>query len=500
MKKRKILRDLKASFYYTGKVLNAFSFVLILPLFVAVLFKEWYMFFVFLLTIGVSLLLGSFFELLFKTTKELNWLSGMLIVVITWLVAVLISAIPCYLSGFYGSYLDSIFDAMSGYTTTGLSVIQDLDHAPYSLHTWLHLMQYVGGQGIIVLALIFLARGLKGAIKSYLGEAREDRLWPNIKATAASIWKIANVYAFIGTTALFVVFLNQDIEPVDSFFHALWITMSGWATGGFAPSSLSVIAYHSLLAEILIMLILFVGSMNFAVHFAVWRGKITELFKNIELRAYLVYFLFSYLIVIFGLIAKNFYHGTVANFRLAAFQTISAVTGTGYFNVIPNIVVGYWGELAIFGLTLAMAFGPCSCSTAGGIKGIRVALNIKGVYHEIKRIISPDNSIVITYYHHLRKQILTDNQVKMSALITIAYVCTYLIGAIAGSYLGYPFLLSLFESVSATANVGLTAGITSSMMPTVLKVIYIFQMWLGRLEFTALLVLIGYALVLIRGK
>jgi len=500
MKRIKVLKDLKTALYYSGKIIYAFSYILLVPLFVAAIFKEWHMFFSFLFTLGITFFVTGLLEVFFKTEKELNWLGGMLVVVVTWLIVNSISALPCYMSGFYGSYIDGFFDTMSGFTTTGLSVIQDLDHAPYSLHMWRHLMQYVGGQGIIVLALIFLARSLRGAVKTYFGEAREERLWPNIKATAASIWKIASIYLVLGTLVLFAVFLNAGVVPVDAFFHALWITMSGWATGGFAPSSLSVLAYHSFLAELAILLIMFLGSMNFVVHFVVWKGKLKELIKNTELNTYIIYFVFSYFLVFLSLATINFYAGTLSNFRFAFFQVASAVTGTGYTNVSPAVLINFWSELAIFGVALAMTFGPCSCSTAGGIKAMRVALGVKGIYHEIKRIILPENSIIFTYYHHLRRNSITDNQVKMAALIAIAYICTYIAGALVGTFYGNSFLLSLYESISATANVGLSVGITSATMPAALKLTYIIQMWLGRLEFTALLALIGYAVVLVRGK
>lgn len=496
--KRSVLRDIKSVLYYSSRILFAFAFVLLIPMITAAVFMEWNMFFSFLFSFSLTFLIASLAYIFFRTEKELSWLSGMLVVVVTWAIVNFISAIPCYQSGFYSTFIDGFFDSMSGYTTTGLSVIQDLDHAPNSLHMWRHLMQYIGGQGIVVLALIFLAKSLRGAVKTYIGEAREERLWPNIKSTAAHIWKIANVYLAIGTLALSLILFLNGVKPLNAFLHGLWITMSGWATGGFAPSTLSVLAYHSELFEYAVALVMFLGSMNFAVHFAVWKGKLDELFKNIELRTFIAYYILSFLIVLVGLMNVSFYRMNSSEARFSFFQVASAVTGTGYSNVLPQVLANIWSDAAIFGVSLAMAFGASACSTAGGVKAIRVALGVKGLSHEIKRIIHPESSIIYTYYHHIRRQAITDNQVKMAMLITIAYICTYLTGAVVGSFYGYPFLLSLYESVSATANVGLSAGITGPSMPVVLKVVYIVQMWLGRLEFTALFALIGYSIVLFR--
>ncbi|MCX7831845.1 MAG: TrkH family potassium uptake protein [Actinobacteria bacterium] len=490
----------KSIIYYSGKIIFAFSFTLIVPLITAAIFSEWNMFFSFLLAISISLIISFASEGLFKTEKELNWLNGMLVVVITWAVVNSISAIPCFQSGFYGSYLDAFFDSMSGYTTTGLTLIQDLDHSPYSLLMWRHFMQYIGGQGIIVLALTFLSRSLRGAIKTYIGEAKDERLWPNIKSTALSIWRIANMYLLVGTLIISGFLISIGVKPVKAILHGIWIMMASWSTGGFAPSSLSLLAYHNFLLEIAVVVFMFLGSMNFAVHFLAWKGKIQELFKNIEVRTFAFYFLLTFAISLVGLISSNTYSTSLTRFRFSLLQISSAVTTTGFSNIPTQVMFGTWNELAILGVSLAMALGASACSTAGGIKAIRIALDLKGIYHEVRRIINPESSIIYTYYHHIRQQAITDNQVKMAGLITLSYIALYFIGALVGIYYGYPFIASLYESISATANVGLSSGITSPSMPALLKVVFILQMWLGRLEFTALLALFGYLLIILRRR
>jgi trk system potassium uptake protein TrkH len=404
------------------------------------------------------------------------------------------------MSGFYGSYIDAFFDTMSGLTTTGLSVIQDLDHAPFSLSTWRHFLQYLGGQGIIVLSLVFLAKSLRGAIKIYFAEARDERLWPNIKETAASIWRIANVYLIIGTLGLFIILLLMEVPLDFAFFHGLWITMSGWGTGGYAPSTLSVQLYHSIWAELFISLVMILGGVNFAIHFIIWRGRPFEIFKNFETRTYLFYTALIFLMVFIGLANVGIYDGLISRFRFTYFQVISAATGTGYSNVSPGILKLLWGEFAILWVAIGMALGPHACSTGGGFKAMRVGITVKGLVHEIKRMINPESSIIFTGYHHLRRNVISDNQVKMAAIIIILYICTYLSGGIIGAYLGYGFVNSLYESVSATANVGLSVGITSPDMPLLLKIIYILQMWLGRLEFSAILAIFGVIYASFKGR
>ena len=146
-----------------------------------------------------------------------------------------------------------------------------------------------------------------------------------------------------------------------------------------------------------------------------------------------------------------------------------------------------------------MGFGGSSSSTAGGIKIIRVGIFLKGIKKEIKKFAFPESAVVVEKFHHIREILLEDTQLKMASLLIISYISLYLFGALVGCFYDYPFLLSLFESVSAAANVGLSVGITSPLMPTGLKLTYIFEMWVGRLEFFSILVLFK-SLFMVRRK
>jgi trk system potassium uptake protein TrkH len=152
------------------------------------------------------------------------------------------------------------------------------------------------------------------------------------------------------------------------------------------------------------------------------------------------------------------------------------------------------------GLICAMAIGGCACSTAGGIKILRIGIFIKALRQDIRRIILPERAIVSQRFHHIKDIFLEDRQVRSALLITLLYLGLYILGAIIGTWFGYPFLDSLFESTSAAANVGLSCGITDSAMPAVLKLTYIFQMWAGRLEFMSVFILIGFFIAAVKGK
>jgi trk system potassium uptake protein TrkH len=168
--------------------------------------------------------------------------------------------------------------------------------------------------------------------------------------------------------------------------------------------------------------------------------------------------------------------------------------------VYPSQFASQWSEVALVGIILAMALGGSACSTAGGIKALRVGMFFKTLKLEVKKHLLPSSAVVVEKYHHIKEEILKGEVAQSAFFIILLYLLSYFLGGVVGSLLGYPFFYALFESVSATANVGLSVGITSPSMPSLLKVVYILQMWIGRLEFISVLSLFGLIYALWRGK
>jgi len=493
-------KDYAAILHYSGQIVAGFGITMLLPLATAFAYREWNMASAFALAMSTCFLFWLVTDRFFYTKRELTWFTGMLVVTLSWALAVTFGAIPFRLSGFYASFVDATFDVMSGFTTTGLTLIQDLDHAPYSLHMWRQGLQFLGGQGIIVLALTFLVRSLRGAVKVYVGEAREEKLVPSVRSTAVAIWVVSLTYLALGTIVLMIINLWSRMALDRAFLHALWISMTAWGTGGYAPSSLSTAYYHNVAAEFVIVCLMILGAINFVIHQAVWYGQRRELIQNFELRTFSAVVLFTFTLTYLGLGRSDAFGSLASRFRMALFHLISAQTDTGFMSIPSFALKHYWGDFATMALIIAMSIGGLACSTAGGIKAMRVGLAIKGIVLEVRKIMSPERGVVYEYYHHVRQHILKDNQVKMVGLIALAYVSTYLSGALVGLVYGFPLVDSLFESVSATANVGLTIGITSPALPVFMKMFYILQMWVGRLEFTAVFVLAGFLVALARGR
>jgi trk system potassium uptake protein TrkH len=389
---------------------------------------------------------------------------------------------------------------MSGYTTTGLYLLQDLDHVAYGLNMWRHLLTYAGGQGIVVVALTFLFKGAAGAYTVYVGEGKDERLLPNVVNTARAIWLVSLTWLVVGTVALAGTALSLGQEPLRAMLHGLWVFMGAWSTGGFAPQSYNTFYYHSLIFELVSIVIMIAGSFNFALHWAAWTGNRKEVLKNVETISFAVTLSLTTLIATFALAKAGVYPDTMALFRKAFYQLASGHTTTGFSTIYSRAFVTQWGPVGLMATTIAMAIGASACSTAGGIKGIRVGTISKAILQDIKKTVSPERAVVSAKIHHIRDVALSDGMVRSALIITLAYVTLYGITAVVGTLYGYDFLQVAFEGVSAASNTGLSCGVTSPSMPAVMKVLYILSMWLGRLEFMSVFALGGYALSMVRGR
>lgn len=498
---RPYLSDYRVISFYIGKIIQGITFLMLIPMLTALFYQEWNTFFDFSLSAGVSYLVGNLFLWLGQKTGSVRWSHGMVVVAISWLLGMFLCALPYWLSGHFLSYLDCCFDVMSGFTTTGLTLIQNMDHLSNGMNMWRHLLTYVGGQGMVVLILTFLVRGIAGAYMLYVGEGKDEKLLPNVIQTSRVIWIISIVYMLVGTLVLTVFNYLEGLQNINTaFLHGLWLFMSSWSTGGFAPQSQNIMFYHSYVIEVITMIIMILGSFNFILHRAVWSGQRSEIKKNIEIISFICTVTLTLSLLVYALIKLNIYPEVLVMFRRAAYVLVSGHTGTGLCNIYAIQFVKDWGQIAIMAVTIAMAIGGSACSTCGGFKGLRVGLFFKGIYHEIKKLMLPENSVFETKYHHIKDMNLTDATLKMVSMTLLFFIILYFVGGVLGEICGYPFVNSLFESVSAGSTTGLSCGITSAAMPAIMKIYFIFAMFAGRLEFLALFVLIAFVISIFKGK
>lgn len=497
---RPVLEDYKIIGYYLGKIIVSIGLLMIIPLILGIAYSEFKPAIDFLLSISLTALLGILLIVICYTKKDLGTMHAMAVASLSWLAAMFVSAIPLHLSGHYGSYLDACFEAMSGYATTGLTLVTNLDHMAYSYNFWRHLTMFIGGQGIVVIALTFLFKGTTGAFRMYVGEARDEKILPNVIETARFIWLVSLVYLVLGSTALSISGIVGGLKPAKAIFDSVCIFMAAWDTGGFTPQSQNILFYHNFHFEIITASIMFLGAINFALHYAVWTGNRRELYRNIEIITFFITMVATLSITAWGLAGKNIYANAMPFFQKTFYQLVSGHTGTGYSTIYARQFVNEWGPLGMFGITLAMAIGGSVCSTTGAIKLLRIGVIYKALRQDIKKLILPDTAILIQKIHHIKDLILEDKHVRASALILLSYINLYLFGTIAGMMYGYSLSEASFESVSAAANVGLSCGITTPAMPAALKIVYMAQMWAGRLEFISIFVLGGMVIAALKGK
>lgn len=497
---RPSLSDLKIIGYFIGKIIIGLGLLMILPLVVALLSQEWNPALDFVIGSSACFIVGHALTILCPPTGYLGWREGMVIASLSWIVAMFLGAVPYYLSGHFLSYLDAAFDVMSGYTTTGLYLLQRLDYVSNGINMWRHLLTYAGGQGIIVVALTFLIQGATGAFKMYVGEGKEEQLLPNVIQTARAIWLISLTYLAIGSVLLWTINIFEGMPIGRGFLHSIWLFMGAWSTGGFTPQSQNLLYYHSFLIEILTMIIFVVGSFNFAVHYAVWTGNRREIYRNIELVSFSLTAMLTFLITSVGLIRVGVYPEALALFRKGFYVLISGHTTTGNQTIYAQTFIREWGSLAMFGVSIAMAIGASACSTAGGIKGLRVGIIAKSLWQDIKRIVSPETAVIVQKFHHIKNLVLTEKHVRGAMLIALLYLVSYSLGTAAGLFYGYSLPEAFFEAISAGSNTGLSAGVTATTMPALMKLVYIFEMWVGRMEFMSVFALAGFIMAGIKGR
>jgi trk system potassium uptake protein len=494
--------DLRLIGFYLGKVLLGLGLLMTIPVVVAIGQREWNEASGFLIGASLCVIAGCVSDVRFRTRRPLTWAHGMVVVALAWLVGAIFAAVPFHLSGRFSDPLASLFEGMAGLTTTGMSVIHDLDHTAVSEDLFRHLLQLAGGLGILIVVLSLFAGGGARIATLYTAEARDERVLPNIIRTARFIFVVAGAFAMLFTSALFVALLVAGFEPNRAGYHAVNLFASSFATGGFSTMEASITYYHSALVEVIVMLTMIAGTLSFGLHLALWRGDPRDVFRHLETRTLAVTTSAFLVGITFGLLRAGTYDSVEAVFRKGLFTLVSAVSSTGHQVNVGDTYLTDWGVLAPAAIVGAMAIGGMASSTAGGIKAARIGIAFKTLVHDVRRILLPESALVVTTYHAGgRRRTLHDETARAATTVLLLFIATYLVGAITGLlYGGFDITQTLFESVSVGSNIGISIGVVSPQMPDGLMAVYVLQMWLGRLEFVAVFALLGYLVALARGR
>lgn len=494
--------DIRLIGYYLGKVLLGLGLLMTVPAVVALFASEWNSASSFVIGASLCVIVGASAEARLASRRQLTWAHGMVIVAMAWLIGALFAAIPMYLSGRYADPLSALFDGMAGLTTTGMTVINDLDHTPLSEDLYRHLLQLAGGLGIVIVVLSLFSAGGARISTLYVSEARDERVLPNVIRTARFIFLVASAFFVTGTSALIVTLLYAGFAPGRAVYHAVNLFFASFSTGGFSPMQASIAYYHSAAVEVVVILIMLAGTLSFGLHLALWRGDPREVLRHLETRTLAVTTSALFAVVCFGLLRTDTYDSVGALFRKGFFTLASAVSSTGHQVNVGDTYLTDWGVLAPAAIVSAMAIGGMASSTAGGIKAMRVGIAFKTLLHDVKRILLPEAALVVSSYHAGgRRRILRDDVSRAATTILLLFVSSYLVGAMVGLLYGdYDITQTMFESVSVGSNIGISIGVVAPEMPRGLMGVYILQMWLGRLEFVAVFAFLGYLVSLNRGQ
>ncbi|WP_027367867.1 TrkH family potassium uptake protein [Desulfocurvibacter africanus] len=402
-----------------------------------------------------------------RTYVTLTLQDGGVVVLLGWIVCCLAATWP-FLSILDLTFTQALFETVSGFTTTGLSVV-DVTTAPKVVLLWRSLMQLAGGAGLAIIMLAAIAgpagTSLSGA------EGRSDQLAPHVRSSATLVLVIYSAYALAGSLAYRIA----GMEWFDAVNHAF----AAISTGGFSTRPESIGYWNSSEIELVTVVLMILGNLNFVTAYLLLTGKWRSVLKNGELRFSLLLFLAA-AGLLFWFVTHHGYTGLGKQVRVALFEAVTAATTTGFSTV------GYTGWPAIGWLVmlLLMLVGGGTGSTAGGIKQYRVYLLIKSVWWEIKRALLPRGSVPAeSIWMGERPKFIDDSDLRRATCFVTLYLVCFTLGVGIMVAYGYPLRESLFEYASSIGTVGLSIGITSADAPPAVLWTQIMGMFLGRLEF-----------------
>ena len=484
---------------YLGRVLEVTPLLIVPGIVLALARSEYDDAAAMVLAAAVALVAGLAATHHWSTDAPLDWAHGLVTVALAWLVMPVPIAIAFHLSGHFASFLDAYFEAMSGVTTSGLTMLQDIEHFGDGMQLMRHMTHFAGGQGIVLVVLTVLAKGRAQIGTLFVGEGRDERIVPSVLRTARLIYVIFAAWFVAGTAALWLGLVHAGLRPYDAALHSVALFLAAFDTGGFAVHSTSVAYYHSALVETILVPIMLAGAVSFPLHYDLWQRKVRNATQHLDLRTLATTTSTLTFVMLVGLAMHDTYPTVAGLSRKGLWTSLSAATNTG-FSVFPGSGFATWGQLAPGVLVVIMIMGSMAGSTAGGIKTIRVALIAKSVLRDVRKALAPPASVVVATYRSRRRMLVTDEAVRAAVVMAVLYLLTAVGGAMVHVYYGATIETGLFESSSATANVGLSVGYVGPSNPAPLKFVTMFQRWAGRLEFFAVFALVGYLVALLRGK
>lgn len=435
----------------------------------------------FIISMAITSLSGLLLWKFFSSKEPIGHKEGFAIATLGWILAAGFGALPFLFAGTFPSFIDAYFESMSGFTTTGATVLTSIEGNPYAILFWRNFIQWLGGMGIIVLVVAILpALGVGGMqlFKSEVPGPEPDRLKPRIKETAKLLWAVYILFSVLQVA--FLYFTGMTL------FDALTHMFGTMPTGGFTPRNLSIGAYDNPIFENIIIVFMFIAGANFVLHYKVLHGNPKSLFKDSEFLFYSGVILFSILAIAIEL-RFYIYNSIFTALRYASFQVVSITTTTGFVTTDYDT----WPAFSKSVLLILMFIGGSAGSTGGAIKNIRILLLLKQAYREFRKLIHPQAVTPI----RLGDKVVSENVMRNITGFFFLYIFIFVISSLIMAILGLD-AFSAMASVAATlGNVGPGLGLVGPMqnyafIPPLGKIVLILCMLLGRLEIYTVLILV----------
>ncbi len=474
---------IKVVLHYLGLLIAALGVFMLLPLAWSLYYREPDSL-AFAISMGLGIGAGLLLWRLTPAGKgRLSRREAIMLVAGGWILASAFGALPYELAGTFQNYLNALFESVSGFTTTGATVLASIESQPHGILLWRSLTQWLGGMGIITLFVaLFPILGIGAArlVEAEMPGPQTERLTARIRDTAKAVWLL-----YLGFSGLEFILLCLARMPA---FDALTVTFSTMPTGGFTPTDLSIGAYNSPFIEGIIILFMMVAGVNFGLYyFLLWKRQPRHLFGNSEFRLYTALLLGASLFIALNLI-NSLGLSIGEAFRHGSFQAVSIMTTTGFVTTDFNA----WPAFAKTALLILMVIGASAGSTGGALKVIRLFVLLKYAYRRILLAFNPRAIIPLK----IGGNILPERVISGIIGMTILYFAILILSFLIMSALGLEQVTALSSVVATLGNVGPGLGLVGPTanylcIPELGKVVLIVCMLVGRLELFTVLVLLA---------
>lgn len=437
----------------------------------------------FIISVILTVLGGIVFKYLGRNSDNtLGRREAYLLVTLTWIIFSLFGSFPFLISGYITNFTDAYFETISGFTTTGCSILDDVESLPHGILFWRTMTQWIGGLGIVFFTIAIIPSLVGGNVKVFSAEATgpiRAKMHPRLSTTAKWIWSI---YLFL-TVACCFCYYQAGMDVFDSFNYAMTTT----ATGGFSTHNASTGYFHNPYIDYTAIVFMFLSGTSFTLLYTtLFKRRFKQFFKNSEFKFYICVVLIASLAIMYFLIRYNDYELDDA-IRVSLFQVTSFITTTGIF----NDDAAQWHHTTWVILSICMFLGACSGSTSGGFKSIRTVMLLTILRNEVRRILHPRAVLPVK---------VNDNTIPYSSQVTLlAFLAAYMLLCLFTYFImilaGVDSTNSITISLSCASNVGPTLGLeigptmSWGILPDLIKWLLTILMLMGRLEIFTVLVL-----------